>query len=47
MDAVKRLRHVFYLDVERLKRFDPQLLTLININTKRDLEEALARLKSQ
>jgi molybdopterin-guanine dinucleotide biosynthesis protein A len=45
MDAVKRLRQVFYLDVDRLRRFDPQLLTLININTKQDLKEALARLK--
>ncbi|MHC1563943.1 MAG: molybdenum cofactor guanylyltransferase [Candidatus Hecatellaceae archaeon] len=45
MDAVKRLKRVFYLDVDGLRRFDPQLLTLTNINTRQDLEEALAKLK--
>jgi molybdopterin-guanine dinucleotide biosynthesis protein A len=45
MDAVKRLKQVFYLDVDRLRRFDPQLSTLTNINTRQDLEKALAKLK--
>lgn len=34
------LDHVVYLPTKRVKKFDPQLLTFLNINTKSDLRRA-------
>ncbi|MEM3047542.1 MAG: molybdenum cofactor guanylyltransferase [Candidatus Bathyarchaeia archaeon] len=33
-----RLRHVVWEPTERLRRFDPLLLTFLNVNTRQDLE---------
>ena len=40
LDVVKGLKKIIYIPVENLKRFDPNLLTFFNINTKKDLEKA-------
>jgi len=45
MEAVGRLSRISYLSVEELRRFDPQLLTLTNINTREDLERAKRMLR--
>ena len=34
------LDHVVYLPTDRIKEFDPQLLTFLNVNTKSDLKRA-------
>jgi len=45
LDAVKRLNRIFFLPVEKLKPLDPELSTFTNINTFKDLEEALRKLR--
>ena len=37
IDMVKRLRKVIYLDVDELRKFDHELVTFFNVNTKEDL----------
>ncbi len=39
-DMITKLEQVFFLPVERLKLFDPNLLTFMNINSVKDLEKA-------
>ena len=41
VDAIKRLSRIFYIDVDELRRFDPQLKTFTNINTWEDMRKAL------
>ncbi|WP_309493093.1 molybdenum cofactor guanylyltransferase [Candidatus Hecatella orcuttiae] len=45
LDVVKRLEHVYYLPVDQIRNFDPQLRGFFNINTPQDLEKAACLLK--
>jgi molybdopterin-guanine dinucleotide biosynthesis protein A len=47
IDAVKKLNRTFYVDVEKLRKFDSKLETFTNINTWNDLEKALNRLNKK
>jgi hypothetical protein len=37
---ITKLDPVYFVPVEHLKRFDPELLSLLNINSEKDLEKA-------
>jgi molybdopterin-guanine dinucleotide biosynthesis protein A len=39
-EMITKLDPVYFVPVERLKRFDPELLSLLNINSEKDLEKA-------
>lgn len=46
-NMIERLERTIYVPVEELRRFDPDLLTFFNINSKEDLKRAEAILKSK
>jgi len=47
LDMIKRLKNIVAVSTTEIERFDPQLLTFLNINTIKDFEKAKKVMRSQ